>query len=118
LPSVFDRLRRSLVDPGDLQIIDQLRSHGADLSRPRDTVHWLYFADQSAAGQASGRLKSEGYSVRVGPSAKAGSSQWSVEAHCSMVVSSATVPAVRLLMELVAREQGGEYDGWEASVKP
>jgi hypothetical protein len=35
-----------------------------------------------------------------------------------MVVNSATVPAVRLLMELVAQEQGGEYDGWEASVKP
>jgi hypothetical protein len=96
----------------------QLLSAGADLTKPRDTVHWLYFPNQAAAEQAGQRLSAGGYTVDVASSAQKDSSDWRVRANHLLVVQPATFPAVRSLMEQVARDGGGDYDGWEAAAKP
>jgi len=122
MPSLFDRLRRpstgSALDPGDRQVMAQLQAAGADLTKPRDTVHWLYFPSQAAAERAGQRLAADGYTIDVAPSAEKDSSQWRVRANHLLVVQPSTFSTVRSLMDQVARDGGGDYDGWEAAARP
>ena len=66
-------------------ILDMLRMQGADLSQPREVLHYSYFADQAAADAAAAQEREAGYEVRVEPSA-AGDSKWVALATAQRVV--------------------------------
>jgi Regulator of ribonuclease activity B len=102
----------------DKRVLKQLRKLGANLSRPREVVHFLYFPTQVAAEQASHELRGEGYMIDVRPAANAAENPpnpWLMEARIFAVVDESTVQPMRARFEAVAAAGGGEYDGWEAA---
>lgn len=80
--------------------------------RPVPVAHYLYFPEEKAAKRAAERLREQGFTTeeRLG----ADEVNWLVLATHRIVPSEATLAAVRTRMENLAREGGGEYDGWEA----
>lgn len=116
---LLPRLRRK-PRPGpelDKLSLKELHARGADLTRPRHVLHFLYFADEATARSAAEAVASAGYEVRVGePSERA--SEWEVRAETTRVVNESTVHAFRPWFEQVAAQHAGEYDGWEAAAKP
>ena len=105
-------------EKGDKQVLKQLRRLGANLSRPREVVHFLYFPTQVAAEQASHQLRGEGYMIDVRPAANAADNPpnpWLMEARNYAVVDESNVQAMRQKFEGLAGAGGGEYDGWEAA---
>ena len=102
----------------DKQVLKQLRRLGANLSRPREVIHFLYFPTQVAAEQASHQLRGEGYMIDVRPAGNAAENPpnpWVMEARNYVVVDESNVQAMRQKFEAMAEAGGGEYDGWEAA---
>jgi hypothetical protein len=103
----------------DKRVLKQLRKAGANLSRSREVVHFLYFPTQVAAERASHELRGEGYMIDVRPAANAAENPpnpWLMEARNFAVVDESTVQPMRAKFEAVAAAGGGDYDGWEAAV--
>jgi hypothetical protein len=103
----------------DRRVLRELRRARADLSRPREVVHFLYFPTQVAAEKAATQLRGEGFAIDVRPSAKAGETPnpWVMEARIHTVIDESTVGPMRERFEALAADGGGEYDGWEAAVR-
>jgi hypothetical protein len=101
---------------GDRLVIEQLRQQGADLSRPRNIKHYLYFPIQSSASQAAQAVQALGFSseVREGADHK----NWLALAKGSTLVNQETVAKMRSQFTELASILKGEYDGWEASPEP
>ena len=101
------RSRRAPATPADAdrQALAQLRSLGADLTKARHVVHFAYFADAA------------GYSATVAPPDDT-FREWRVHAEATRVLGETTVDGFRAWFERVARDHGGEYDGWEAARTP
>ena len=115
----LDRLRQKPPPAPELDrlILRQLQSLGADLTRPRHLLHFLYFADEASAKLASQAVESAGHEVTLtAPDEKV--TQWSVRAEATRVVDHSNVGGFRAQFEQVAAEHGGEYDGWEAAAEP
>jgi len=81
---------------------------------PHSVLHYLYFPRQQAAILAAGVLRDRGFATeeRLG----ADSINWLVLARHEIVLSEETIAGVRHVMEDLARQHGGEYDGWEVEV--
>jgi hypothetical protein len=99
---------------GDRMILDQLRELGADLSRPRHVMQFLYFPSDAAARRAAATLGAGGYQVEVRPPVE-GFEEWVAVAETHVVVDAAWVDEMRPQLEAIALEGGGTYDGWEAA---
>ena len=116
---LLDRFRKEAPPPPELDRLSlkQLRRGGADLSRPRHILHFLYFADEEAARAAGEVLSVGAYEVEVNPPDEQ-VAEWVVRAETTRVIDETTVSVYRRFFEQVASEHGGEYDGWEAATKP
>jgi hypothetical protein len=101
----------------DRLVIRQLEGFGADLTKPRHVMHFLYFSRESDAREAAEAIEATGYAARVDPPAGK-VKEWSVRADGTRLVSSSTVDAFRAWFEQLAAEHDGEYDGWEAAKTP
>lgn len=118
---LLDRIRRRR-PPGtkaeaDRLVLRQLASRGADLTRTRHVVHFLYFTGEGAARAAAEEIANGGYETTVTPPDE-GIEEWSVRAEGHRVVDTTTVSGFRAWFERVAGAHGGEYDGWEAAAEP
>ena len=99
----------------DAATLDQLVKAGAVLTNPRLVSHSLYARNEATTTGASAELRSLGYSVDSRPAAKG--SSWLLLAEREEVVDSASVEAARQLFERLASSMdGGDYNGWEASI--
>ncbi len=106
---------------GDNLILQQLTKSGADLSRRREVVHYLYVPTEEASHRATSKLREQGYEVTEKPSADAAEkppNPWLVLARKVTVVNSQSVQEMRVVFEGLAKETRGDYDGWEAAAKP
>ena len=104
-------------DP-DQAVLKELRKIGANLSKPREVIHFLYFPTQVAAEKAATQLRGEGYAIDVRPAANAGENPpnpWLMEARIHAVVDETEVGPMRAKFESLADAGSGEYDGWEAA---
>jgi hypothetical protein len=113
-----EQLSDETPESDDKRVLKQLRKARANLSRPREVVHFLYFPTQVAAERASHELRGEGYMIDVRPAANAAENPpnpWLMEARIFAVVDESTVQPMRARFEAVAAAGGGEYDGWEAA---
>lgn len=77
-------------------------------------LHYLYFPRREAAAASAAELRACGFTTeeRLG----ADSVNWLVLARHELVPSEETIGKARHKMEELARQHGGEYDGWEAEV--
>jgi hypothetical protein len=119
---LLDRLlfrRRAPRDPEavDQYVVKQLRSLGADLSRPRHVRHFLYFREEGFARRAAEQIERADYTASVtAPSENV--PVWTVCAEGYRVIGEETVAGFRAWFEHLAEEYSGEYDGWEPATKP
>lgn len=103
-------------EEADRLALRQLAGRGADLSKPRHVIHFLYFdaeRDAQAAVEAIGavwktQLDSPTETIK----------QWCVQADGNRTIGPETVAAFRSWFEKIAADHRGEYDGWEAAAKP
>jgi hypothetical protein len=104
---------------GDAMILEQLRRAGADLSLPREVIHYLYLPNETAAQTAADRLRPVGFTIEVRPIPGApGPNPWLVQATIEQVLTDDAVATARRLFTQLAVATSGEYDGWEAAAKP
>jgi regulator of RNase E activity RraB len=112
-PRSGDRSKDVELAAGDREVLNQLEQLGADMERPLETRHYLYFKDRSAAETAAERLREQGYEIAVDVSA-AGPG-WLALASNTQLLSPSIVEQLRREMTILAESLGGIYDGWEAA---
>jgi len=101
----------------DQIVVRQLRSLGADLSKPRHVRHFLYFDSEADARAAAEDVHAAHYDVSVtAPTDDV--AQWMVVGEGYRVIGADTVAGFRALFEQIAADHRGEYDGWEPASKP
>ena len=101
----------------DQLVLRQLTGRGADLTKPRHVIHYLYFADEIDARGAAEVIDQSEWETTVNPPHET-IAEWSLRAEGYRVIGAATVEAFRAWFEQIALDNRGEYDGWEASAKP
>jgi hypothetical protein len=109
----------------DRQLLAVMKSHGANLTKPAHTIHYLYFKSLEAANSAAEQLQAAGYqNIRThrAPIKSLwkrwfGPKQFSCIAETHVVPREADVFATTDHMNALAAKFGGQYDGWEASIE-
>ena len=102
-----------------------MRAHGANLSKPAHTIHYLYFKSKAAAESAAAELERDGYEnidVHRAPPTTLwqrifGSPDFSCIAETHAVPEEQAVFLTSDRMNALAKKHNGIYDGWEASVE-
>jgi hypothetical protein len=97
--------------------LKHLEKRGADLARPRHIIHFLYFESEADARRACEDVPAGGWDATVVPPEEP-RTRWVVRGEATRMVDARTVESYRAWFEQIAEEHHGEYDGWEASVKP
>ena len=117
----LDRIRNrgapATPQEADQLVLRQLASRGADLTKPRHVIHYLYFAGEADARSTAEAIEGSDWEATVSPP-DGTIAEWSVRAEGYRVIEAATVGAFRAWFEQIAEESLGEYDGWEAAAKP
>ena len=110
---------------GDRQVLAAMASHGADLSKPAHTIHYLYFQSLDGAQAAAHELTTAGFEnlrVHRAPSTSIwqklfGPKEFSCIAETRAIPQESAVFATTDRMNAIATKYGGTYDGWEASIE-
>ena len=122
--SLLDRLKRDRPPAdgeaaADRQVIEQLTAAGADLSQPREVVHYVHLPSRESAEAFAPMVANQGYAPEIREAAPESGDDirpWTVAATAHTVVSEEGVAAARRVFTELAAEYGGAYDGWEAAV--
>jgi hypothetical protein len=102
--------------PGDDALIAQIAARSV-VDEPRHWIHYLYLPDESRARSAAEVIAAAGWSIQRVDVAASGGPEWVVIAETTAVTSPEAVREARLFFEgVAATHEGGEYDGWEASL--
>jgi hypothetical protein len=103
----------------DLAVLGQLMNQGADLSKPRHALYYLYFKSKDAAESSGIEASAAGYSYEVRDPLPQYPGQWSLVCERpDAVLDPPGVIAADNLFQGIADRYGGEYDGWEAAAQP
>ena len=100
----------------DLLVLEQMVQAGADLTQPRHVLHYLYFPSREAAEAAVAEVPAP-FGAEIGEPSPERSEQWAVR--CEAHEYTLTADVVREntdQFEALAQANGGDYDGWEASI--
>jgi len=101
-------------DEHDLEILETLEEHGADLSEPREVRIDLLFPTEEAAQAADEELTELGYEV-AGFESAGEEEPWAIRATSELQVGRDNVTGFRHRFEELAARHDGEFDGWEAA---
>ena len=103
----------------DLQVLGQLMAQGADLTKPRHALYYLYFASGDAADTGAEEGRAAGYGCSVREPLAEDPDQWSLVCERpDAVLDPPGVIASDNLIQGIADRLGGEFDGWEAAATP
>jgi hypothetical protein len=117
LRRLFGGTRRPAQNPADAEVLSQLSRVGSNLAREHQLENFLYVPDEQAARSAAARLEGAGYRVKIQQSAQpAPGAAWLVLSYRWVIPTPAAVAEIRAKQEELAREFGGDYDGWGAEV--
>lgn len=101
---------------GDDALLAQIALQ-SDLTAPRHWVHYLYCVSEAAAHKAGAEISAAGWNLQRVDVAAKGPGWIVIAERRDAVTSPETVSAARAFFEAVAsRVDGGDYDGWEASL--
>ncbi len=103
----------------DLQVLGALIEAGAELSKPRHAIYYLYFPSREAASAGGEEATAAGYSCEVREPLPEYPGQWSLVCEKSdAILDPAGVNAADDLFQGIADRLGADYDGWEAAATP
>ena len=116
-----DDLRFEILSEGgtpeewDLEVLETLEEHGADLAEAREIRVNLYFPTEEQVAAAEEELTEAGYDVVAFESA--GEEElFAVRATRELRIDRDNVAGFRSHFEDFAERHDGEFDGWEAAV--
>ena len=95
----------------DALVLDHLTRLGCDPAQPRECRHYLYVPYELGAHAAARWLNASGWDAEVEEVAGA----WLVTGTTVTTLSGDSVRDTRVLLEELAADHGGAYDGWEAA---
>jgi hypothetical protein len=101
----------------DIALLGEMMKGGADLSRPRHALYYLYFGNREAAEAGAVPARAAGYSCQVRDPLPGYPDQWALI--CERPDAVLDIPAVIQADDLfqgIADQHDGEFDGWEAAV--
>jgi hypothetical protein len=102
----------------DLALLGQLMQQGADLTKPRHALYYLYFASHESADAAAEEIRPLGYACDVHETPNQ-PGQWSLICQRDdAILDPPGVIAADNLFQGVADRHHAEYDGWEAAATP
>jgi hypothetical protein len=101
-------------DEHDLEILETLEEHGADLSQPYEVRVNLSFPTEVQAEAAGSELEDAGYDV-VAFEAAGEEEPWMIRATRELSVSRENVAGFRSRFADLAERHSGEFDSWEAA---
>jgi hypothetical protein len=101
----------------DIALLGQLMQQGADLSKARHALYFLYFGSPEAAEAGAVTAREAGYTCTVRDPLPAYPGQWGLvcERH-DAILDIEGVKAADDLFQGIADQAGAEFDGWEAAV--
>jgi hypothetical protein len=103
----------------DLQVLGQLMQQGADLTKPRHALYYLYFTSRSSAEAGAEEGQAAGYTCEVRDPLPENPGQWLLLCERSdAVLDPGGVIAADNLFQDIADRLGGDFDGWEAAARP
>ena len=103
----------------DAALLGQLMAQGADLTKPRHAIYYVYLNDRAAADAGAEEARGAGYACEVRDPLPEYPGQWSLVCERSdAVLDPAGVNAADDLFQGIADRHGGEFDGWEAAAQP
>ena len=100
---------------GDRLVLEQLLQYGADLSKARHVVHYLYFDSTEGRARAEIQLVGTGYKTTFGVTVE-GDRPWSLICERVGIVNEEQIERERVFLDGVASANRGFYDGWEAQL--
>ena len=101
----------------DIALLGQMIKQGADLSRPRHALYYLYFATKASAEDGASEGRAAGYACEVRDPLPAYPGQWSLVCERpDALLDIAGVRGADDLFQGIADRLDGEFDGWEAAV--
>jgi hypothetical protein len=95
----------------DVRVLDHLTQLGCDPGVPREVTHYVYLRKQNDAGIVADILERDGWRTAVEP---CDDTSFVVLATRVAALSTSIVKETRRMLEALAAEYGGIYDGWEA----
>lgn len=98
----------------DAFVIAQLERAGSNVGRLHAVEFFLYFPERDAADLAATKVATLGMETKVDRAADG--RLWLVFATRNMVPTEKELVRLRALLEAIAAEGKGEYDGWGAPV--
>jgi hypothetical protein len=101
----------------DIAVLGQLMQQGADLTKPRHALYYLYFDSLDVASSAAADGRAAGYTCEVREPLPNYPDQWSMV--CERPDALFDIDGVRSADDLfqgIADRHAGEFDGWEAAV--
>jgi hypothetical protein len=126
--NLFRRKKRDEVDPEahssetglkykDLALLGQMLQQGADLTKARHVLYYLYFESEGVASAAAEQGRGGGFACEVREPLPGYPGQWSVVCERpDAVLDIETVRGADDLFQGIADRHGGLFDGWEAAV--
>lgn len=110
LGMLIKRLTERWCPEMDVGLSNSKRALEAGQPRVKTVRHFLYFPTEAAAGRAQQTLLNRSRDVEIKPSAKG--KQWLVLVS-DPLTTQYSLAQVRMELENLTIELGGEYDGWE-----
>lgn len=95
------------------RVLHHLKEAGDTLETPRRVDHWLYFPSVEALQQCKTAISTLNYQIEE-ESEQDG--EWCLQIYRDDSVESVVIDAATLELFRLAREVGGNYDGWETFV--
>jgi regulator of RNase E activity RraB len=114
--ALFRRSGKPRLGAKDAAVLDALRSHGADLTKPRDTVAYLYFRSRADAEAAAGEAAGDGWEIDVREPLPQYPDDWPLVCRRDAATTAELVAAMSSRFAALAAAHGGRYDGWEAAL--
>ena len=101
----------------DIALLGQMVQAGADLTKTRHALYYLYFRDVEKAGAGAVVAREAGYTCEVRDPMPIQPDQWSLV--CERPDALLDIEGVKTADDLfqgIADAQGGDFDGWEAAI--
>ena len=101
----------------DMEVQAILRDRGDQPDKSRQIGHWIYFKEEIAARRFAGWAGDNRYqTIAIMPPAEDGPPLWRVRMSHEGTLRLEDISGHSLAISRQAREEGGQYDGWESPV--
>jgi hypothetical protein len=112
---VLDKYDVNKPEDADKLVLQQMVDRGADLTKERHVIHYIYFPDDVSRAAAEHSFQQANYQTRHGRD-YGDARPKSLIAERTGLVNTEIVAKERALITSIAEANDGDYDGWEAAL--